>query len=148
MIRISMDVSGAVRVLGAMGARLADMTHAMQDAGRIVHRSVMRNFALGGRPRWKPLKDGSGRRPLVRTGRLRDSISWKASPTGVSIGTGLRYAAVHQFGGRAGRAGRAGRGLGSPIPARPYLVLQPEDHQAVTKAISDYLTGGSAWING
>lgn len=136
MIHIAMDASDADRALAEVAQRLRDMTPAMRAVGRTLHRSVMENFKRGGRPRWKALRDGSGRKPLMRTGRLRDSISWNAGPKNVSVGTGLPYAAMHQFGGRAGGP------HGSPIPARPFLAVQPGDHAAFTRAIEEHLTGG------
>lgn len=60
---------------------------------------------------WKPntpftlqQKAAAGRilKPLVSTGRLRDSITYKADESSVLVGTNVQYAAIHQFGGSTG----------------------------------------------
>lgn len=59
-----------------------------------------------------------GVQPLLDTGRLRNSITYRASGSGVEIGTTVPYAAIHQFGGMAGRRRRAN------IPARPFMPIR------------------------
>lgn len=57
-----------------------------------------------GREQVKANRSGSAGQPLVDTGRLRSSITHRADPQGVTIGTNIRaksgasIAAVHQFG--------------------------------------------------
>lgn len=46
---------------------------------------------------WRPLKQRNGQ-PLRDTGRLMASVTPRVSDQGVTIGTNLKYAAVHQFG--------------------------------------------------
>lgn len=47
---------------------------------------------------WEPLKIRAGGKPLLDTGRLRSSFSYKAYRTGFSIGTNFIGAPVHQYG--------------------------------------------------
>lgn len=54
---------------------------------------------------------------LQKSGRLRDSITVRATDNEVTIGSNLPYAAIHQFGGMAGRGHKV------RIPARPYLPI-------------------------
>lgn len=88
-----------------------------------------------------------GGQTLIQSGRLRDSISERSnvtSETRLEIGTNLKYAAIHQFGGKTAphvirpRRGHAlkipGIGLrsqvnhpGSDIPARPFLGIDAND---------------------
>ena len=72
--------------------------------------------------------------PLRDTGRLRGSISPAADASGVTVGTNINYAAVHQFGATIKPKKAGGRlvfpGAGKmifarqvTIPARPFLPL-------------------------
>jgi phage virion morphogenesis protein len=72
-------------------------------------------------------------RILFRQGHLRNSITSRASRTGVEIGTNLAYGALHQFGGQAGR----GRKI--TVPARPYLGLSTADEDKIETLAQDYL---------
>lgn len=54
---------------------------------------------------------------LQKSGRLRNSITVRATNTEVTVGTNLPYAAIHQFGGKAGRGRKV------KIAARPYLPI-------------------------
>ena len=93
--------------------RMADLTPAMKIIGETVRTSVIRNFEVGGRPRWKPLSPVTlarrkGKKILMRqgfAGGLAGSIHWKAYSDRAVIGTNKIYAAVHQFGAKKGSFG-------------------------------------------
>lgn len=93
--------------------RMADLTPAMKIIGETVRASVIRNFEVGGRPRWKPLSPVTlarrkGKKILMRqgfAGGLAGSIHWKAYRDRAVIGTNKIYAAVHQFGAKKGSFG-------------------------------------------
>lgn len=58
-------------------------------------------------------------KPLLDTGRLRNSITYRLlGSTGVEIGSNTAYAAIHQFGGKAGRGRKVG------IPARTFIATR------------------------
>jgi phage virion morphogenesis protein len=57
------------------------------------------------------------RKILQKSGRLRGSITVRATNSEVRVGTNLPYAAIHQFGGMAGRGRKV------KIPARPYFPI-------------------------
>ena len=85
-------------------------------------RWTLRKTPLRGRGR-----QGDPRRKLLfLTGRLRNSLIYKASPTDVVIGTNLIYAATHQF----------GRGA---IPARPYLDITERDAVRYVAILVEYI---------
>ncbi len=58
-----------------------------------------------------------GRKILQKSGRLRNSIVPRVSDDEVVVGTNLKYAAIHQFGGMAGRGRKV------KIPARPFMPI-------------------------
>ncbi len=105
---------------------------------------------------------------LLRTGRLMRSVSLPTiNSDGIEFGSNLPYAAIHQFGGeidmparsetfrrlritRGSRKGKFKRGTepgrgftrsGYTIhmPARPYIVFQPEDIEDTGKIILSHL---------
>jgi len=144
-------------------SRVKKATPAFREVGQIVRRSVIRNFEVGGRPeKWKPLAAATilkgirkkeytrtgtlkayakrritGRKILVDTGTLRNSISVEAYPDRAVVGPkgSIPYARIHQLGGQAGRGHKVN------IPARPYLMVQDEDWIEIKNALVRYLEG-------
>lgn len=83
------DIANAEKVRKALGA-----------VGRVIKSKIQLGFRAGSSPYgepWKPpvLRNGA---PLVDTGRLRSSISYRTEADRVVIGTNVNYAPVHQFG--------------------------------------------------
>lgn len=116
----------------------------LERAGKKMVASIQTNFTQQGRPeKWSPLKPqtlkgrrrraatidtgGKGkrrgsRRILIDTGWLISSIRYVQFLNGVAAGTSVKQAKRQQFGYPGGK----GRGR-SKTPARPYVMLQPED---------------------
>lgn len=74
-------------------------------------------------------RKAAGRKILVDTARLRNSISGRSSGTQVAVGSNVVYATIHQFGGLAGR-GRKVR-----IPARPFIGISTDDEQYIMQQL-------------
>ncbi|MEM2126268.1 MAG: phage virion morphogenesis protein [Candidatus Methanosuratincola sp.] len=117
--------------------RLMNLSYAepLRDAAVYMKSSVLRNFEIGGRPPWRPLsaktlmeklKKGYSPQPLIRTGRLRQSINISVGENEASVLPGVRYGAYHQFGT-------------DRIPARPFLVFQPEDVAVIQQIFANYI---------
>lgn len=148
-IKIGIKDLGAARRIAQMLARLENTAPLMRTIGEIGLTSIQRNFEEGGRPRkWKELKlstikqrQRQGKWPgqiLVRLGiggGLLGSISYKATKRRVILSAVKIYAAIHHFGGKAGR------GHKTTIPARPYMLLQREDHAEIRETVRDYVLG-------
>ena len=163
----------ALKQLAGVDLATRDLTPVMTDFAAYMKGSTQRNFDAGGRPRkWAPLKLASlagwlasrkghftkagnvsqrgrealaGRLVLTDTTRLRNSIQFTASARSVEGFTNVKYAAIHQFGGKTGAhdikpknkkalfwpgAGHPVKLVhhpGSTLPARPFLVFQDED---------------------
>jgi len=120
--------------------RLGDLTPAMDEIGSMAVTSALDRFEKGRGPdgtAWPPslraLEEHG--QTLILSGRLRTSVTWKAGPREVEVGTNVIYAAIHQLGGKAGR------GRKTEIPARPYLGLSRDDETEIDAIIGDYLTG-------
>lgn len=125
-----------------------DMTPLHREIGEIIIASVGRTFRKGGR--YNPTADpqafagGSAtwipsQRAVIEKGQtlsqrgiLAKSLSYRADARGVTVGTTLVYGAIHHFGGQAGR-NRA-----VTLPARPWLVVQPEDFEEFEAAALEF----------
>ena len=112
-ISIRVEDSGIKELLGEARRRMGDLTPAMRIIGNIIRTSVIRNFEVGGRPRWKPLSPVTlarrkGTKVLMRqgfAGGLAGSIHSRAYSDRVTVGTNKVYAATHQFGAKKGSFG-------------------------------------------
>lgn len=143
---------GAEEIQSSLKASVMRMMNPRQflaAAGEIVVASVERNFQEGGRPnKWRSLaaatlkarsggrKAKGGPRVLIRTGRLKNSISATVSGDAVKVGTSVIYAAIHQFGGTCGAGHKV------VMPARPFLMVQDDDWAEIQSLGRKYFLGG------
>ena len=139
MIRIRIQLDPARGLLATLAARLAQPGVLLQPAVSIVAGAIERNFDEEGRPLpWPPLVPATLRRKpaglkiLERTGRLRRSIQMHLEADRLVAFTDLPYAAAHQFGSPRRR-----------LPARPFLVLTPDDTEQVGQSVADSLSSTS-----
>lgn len=126
-------VAAKIRAMMAAGDQLEDLH---KRIGAALVSNVQLGFKSGASPggqAWAPLKIRRGQ-PLRDTGRLRSSITASADGDGVTVGTNVNYAAVHQFGTVINPKKSGGRlvfaGPNGPIfakkvtiPARPFMPL-------------------------
>lgn len=127
-------VAAKIRAMMAAGEQLEDLH---KRIGAALVSNVQLGFKSGASPggqSWAPLKIRKGQ-PLRDTGRLRSSITSSADGDGVTVGTNVDYAAVHQFGavihpkkagGRLVFANGAGGMIFAKkvtIPARPFMPI-------------------------
>lgn len=119
----------------------------LRVAGEVMRGSIKRTFREQGSPAgsWPPLaastlkrgRGGAGRKMLIQSGRLKNSVTYTVSGNTLTIGTNLTYAAIQQLGGEAGRKPpfKKKGGKRAQIPARPYLVFRPEDPERIQAAM-------------
>lgn len=129
-------------------------------AGEVMRGSIAETFLEEGFParRWRRVGRGrsirAGRKILTDSGRLQKSIQYRSRGRRLVIGTNLKYAAIHQFGGvivpkrkKVLRFPVAGGGFAFArrvvIPARPYLLIKPQDPRDMSEALEEFL-GDSA----
>ncbi|HFC8542647.1 phage virion morphogenesis protein [Neisseria weaveri] len=103
----------------------------MERLAGTMHYAVHMNFRAGGRPKWLGLKYRNGK-PLVDSGRLRDSVVAYSDNDTALVGTNMVYAAIHNFGGMAGRGRKVN------IPQREFLTLTDQDKQDLMDDVQDY----------
>lgn len=122
---MSVEIRGlreTIADLEAVEGRIEDLEPVLlvmaEDLKTLIDDSFENSVSPSGRP-WEPLKPATiaqrranSDKPLVDTGRLRNSISATAESRSIVFGTNVVYGGTHQF----------GRG---PIPARPYLPVTP-----------------------
>lgn len=81
----------------------------------------------------KKIKGRKGGKTLVDTARLRDSIDSIATSDAVAVGSNVKYARIHQMGGKAGR------GHSVTIEPRPYLGINAESMADIQEAVADFI---------
>jgi len=140
-MQIAIQVNGiqeAIRHLQQLSQTAQNLTPIHRHIGNILENSIEQSFEDEKSPFgqvWAPSKKSQGK-TLTASGTLSASFTSNADRRGVSVGTNLPYAAVHQFGGRAGR----NRSI--TLPARPFLPVENgELEEGVRGDILEYLRG-------
>lgn len=125
------------KVITALLRKTKDLHIPMKKAALVMHRSVMMNFRVEGRPKWKSLKEatikarrGTGLDKILQDrGWLRDSIAFESDKKSATVGTTQPYAAIHHFGSKA-------KYPRMNIDARPYMLLQSGDIDIIEKVFA------------
>lgn len=139
-----------IKAISKALGRFRDRKPLMTKIGRIMKTDVQMNFRLSRGPdgeRWKPLKLRDGK-PLRDTGRLMNSIDFRASSDEAVIGTNVKYAAVQNFGATIKpKKGKYLKFKGPDgwifagkvtIPARPFIGLGPRQIRKINRAIEEW----------
>lgn len=126
--------------------------HLLESLARLIRESVRERLIAGG-----PAPDGSAwapnlenRRPILhRSGALARSIDYAVQGMQAIVGSGLIYAAIHQFGGtiRAKAAEFLSFRIGNrhvlarevTMPARPYIGISADDRSELVQATVAHL---------
>jgi len=98
------------KLMSLMIAQGNNMRPLMRQVAADMHDAVEENFEQQGRPKWQGLSSAYAKykaknkktaksKILEFSGRLRKSITEKSDSMQAIVGTNLRYAAIHQFGG-------------------------------------------------
>ena len=124
-IEVRIDDAAVRRTLANLGERARNLAPAFREIGTGIVDEARLGFKESKDPYgtpWQRLKASTIKRrrkgssqPLLDTGRLRNSIAFRLVGNGVEVGTSVRYAAIHQFGGKAGR------GRMVTIPQRSFI---------------------------
>lgn len=104
--------------------------------------SFQKNFAAGGRPAWEPLSEvtvemrGSGTPILVRSGRLRRTMGQQNIWTVTSEHAVIQGMPAHSW---YGIIHQSGNRTNTITPARPFALIQPEDHDKIVEVFDRWL---------
>ena len=131
---IEIEINNAQQIasiLDKLANAAQDRTPLMRSIAGTMESAVLQNFDVGGRPKWLGLKYRQST-PLVDTENLMNSITSYYDNNVAEVGTNEPYAAIHQFGGKAGRGRKV------DIPARPFLVLTPQDEDDILEDVQAY----------
>lgn len=142
---VSLNWGGLGKTLFNAVRNLADRQVLLEGVGEMLVTSTKQRFEDEAGPdgtAWKQSQraQAEGGKTLTKSAVLKRSIDYKATSDAVMVGAGsnLKYARIHQLGGKAGR--------GVTLPARPYLGLSDEDRADVQELVADFiadaLTGG------
>ena len=110
MIDIQVKDDGLVAGLAAVAAGFRNPRPLMRAVAGLFETETERNFAAQGRPAWLGLsprtkkRRGADAKILQDTGRLAGSVATSYDASQARVGTNVKYAAIHQFGGTIQRA--------------------------------------------
>ncbi len=127
--------------------------------GQDLRRSTLKRFTTGKDPegkKWVESRSANedGRKVLIDSARLRNSIKVKSDRRGVAVGTNTIYAKTHQYGDKD-RVIRAKNGkklkfkvngnwrskqsIKVTIPARPFLGISEDDVRNIKNTMNDFI---------
>jgi len=132
-LEIHHNIPEVTRKLRRIRRELGNPRDALRQIGRDAVSRTLMAFRRSTDPwghRWLPLRPstirrrrGRSSRPLLDTGRLRSSFGYRVTGRRLVIGSDVKYAALHQFGGGAAAVSDAIRRRGR-VPARPMLPIR------------------------
>lgn len=166
-MRFTLGDRELVRQIERLIARGSNLQEPLEDIGQDMVSITTRAFEESRTPEgvaWLPSAAATreGRRTLIDRGvrgGLMGSFSFIATALGVTYGTNMVHAAIHQTGGSFAHQGRrgsadAGTGFGQALaesiivlPARAFVGASDTDQQRWADTIADYLAapaGGAA----
>ena len=160
-MRFTLDDAELMAQVDGLIARGGDLSEPLDDIGQDMVSVTVRAFEESRSPEgvaWQPSAAAvaEGRKTLIDRGirgGLMGSQSYVVGPRGVTYGTNIVYAAIHQLGGSISHAGRrgtsdAGTGFGQALaeaivtlPARPFIGRSDADQARWADMLADYLAG-------
>jgi len=152
VISIKVDIDELNRALARIeGIADAPLEELADGIGRLVQEQTRRRIeeekTSPESVPWRPNREDTP--ILYRTGALSRSVDYVASAAGVTVGSGLVYAGVHQGGAtiRPTSAKALAFQLGGrlvfarsvTVPARPWLGLSADHRDEIVEAAEDWL---------
>jgi len=119
--------------------RTKDLSGVFGDFGEYMLASIDRNFAAGGRPKWKPLTPAYARYKrrftsngiLIWSGKMRKGFGYRTTPRTMQITNSSKLFPWHQEGVPQNN-----------LPARPMVILQPRDRGELSRLMREFIYGG------
>ncbi len=154
-ILVEVDHADLKASMTRLAGAVEDPTPVLKGVGELLRNSAADRFGAQAGPDgapWAPLQDWYKKtktqnqdKILTLSGMLAKTLAFQVEGDEVLVGSGLEYAAIHQFGGtirpKKGRAlSVGGRSVSKvTIPARPFLGVSEEDIGEVESLVSEYL---------
>ncbi len=115
--------------LSHLAWKLEHFDYPLEQIGELLVGSVLANFDSEGRPdAWEPRVDPEGTWPILnKTGALKGSISASYGDMEVTVDHGTDYGDYLDQGT-------------SRMTARPFLLIQDEDQEAINEIIAQWLS--------
>jgi phage virion morphogenesis protein len=164
MLHLSLKTSpeAVKRRLARFNGRAKDLKPLRKEFAECMVSSTKKTFSSGGRPnKWKPSKRAAttGGKTLIKSARLKKSITGKVRGEDVLVGTNVAYGRVHQLGidervtehvkthTRRTKIGVSivkahTRTRRMKLPARPFLKVLASDRRYLRKALKRHMAGG------
>lgn len=123
--------------LKSLQAKIKDLTPAMKNIGEVLLDSTDQRFANEKDPDGRPWTPNTPytisqkkilkriQKVLQSTGRGRASISYRATPISVAVGTNVPYMVKHQ--------------LGQGVPRREFLGISKKDEAEIAIVLDEFL---------
>jgi phage virion morphogenesis protein len=117
---------------------------------QVIIPSIRKNFDSGGRPGWAPYADitiefhqelgeAMSQGMLNKTGKLKQTMGYFNIWSVDREKAELRDLPANIWYGKIHQAGYGGRGGKYVIPARPFVMLQPDDEQKIVEVFDKWL---------
>ncbi|HJA79948.1 MAG TPA: phage virion morphogenesis protein [Candidatus Desulfovibrio intestinavium] len=137
---VSLHWGGLGKAVSKAGHKLGNTQALMDSIGEALVSGTLKRFDDEEDPtgkKWKPSARATaeGGQTLTDTATLRRSIEYATTSDKVMVGSNLRYARIHQKGGKTGKGHKV------DMPARPYLGVSAEDMDEVRAVMTDFLKG-------
>lgn len=137
---VSLNWVGLDKTLSKAAHKLGDTQALIDSVGEALVSGTLKRFDSEEDPtgkKWKPSARATaeGGQTLTDKAFLRRSIDYAATPDKVMVGSNLRYARIHQQGGKTGKGHKV------DMPARPYLGVSKEDLEDVRETVADFISG-------
>lgn len=145
---LSVDSARAERWFGKLVERSSSLAGLMTDIGEALLESTQQRFVQGVGPdgiAWQALADGSGRTPLLDSGRMRDEIFPTSGADWMELSATAKQARWHQQGtdpytispknkkalNWPGGPGPRGKVNHPGLPARPFMGISADDEALI-----------------
>lgn len=137
---VSLNWGGFDKALSKAAHKMGDTQALMESIGEALVSSTLQRFQDEEDPtgqKWPKSKraEQDGGKTLTDTSRLRSSIDYAVTSSKVVVGSNVKYARIHQKGGKTGK------GHAVDMPPRPYLGVSAEDREEVQAIMTDFLEG-------
>lgn len=139
-VSIKVELNGTDEVIKRLQDGTEDFKKPLRNSATYMEKSIGTRFR---KAPWKPLSPATikihprraGGKPLNDTGTLKRSVTAGAIKNvgkyKLRYGTALKYAPLHNFGGRGG--------WGKYIPKREFLYFDHKDERTIQRIFNDYI---------